>query len=155
MVSCCSTCNSKKNASTKGFVHPYFENFNQYDFVKCSVSIVNLNNVNVINVDFSFSMFGKSNYDIRLSQRLKTLFDNLELSKRYSDYCVELINESLLEWKEDCKLGKDFFLRELNKVLLSRKKQYSNNSFIITFYKEFIKNIESGTITMNEISSIQ
>ena len=100
-------------------------------------------------------MFGKSNYDIRLSQRLKTLFDNLELSKRYSDYCVELINESLLEWKEDCKLGKDFFLRELNKVLLSRKKQYSNNSFIITFYKEFIKNIESGTITMNEISSIQ
>lgn len=155
LVSCCSTCNSKKNSSTEGFVHPYFENFNQYDFVKCSVSIVNLNNINAIHVDFSFALFGQSKYEIRLSQRLKVLFDSLELRKRYSDYCVELINESILEWKLDCKLGKDFFLRQLHKVLLSRKKQYSNNSFIITFYNEFINNIESGRITMNDISSIQ
>lgn len=155
LVSCCSTCNSKKNSSTEGFVHPYFENFNQYDFVKCSVSIVNLNNINAIHVDFSFALFGQSKYEISLSQRLKVLFDSLELRKRYSDYCVELINESILEWKLDCKLGKNFFLRQLHKVLLSRKKQYSNNSFIITFYNEFINNIESGRITMNDISSIQ
>ncbi|HEL0577967.1 TPA: hypothetical protein TU245_000802 [Streptococcus equi subsp. zooepidemicus] len=154
LISCCSTCNSKKNASTHGFTHPYFEKFNEYNFIKCHLKIDNIKGFKVICVDFSFVPFGQSSYEYGLSRRLNELFDILDLNKRYSDYCIELINECILEWKEDCEAGKEFFLGQLKKVLRSRQKQYSNNSFIIAFYQEFIDNIESEKITINDIKNI-
>lgn len=155
LVACCSQCNSKKLDYIEGIVHSYFESFNQYHFIKCNVEVNIINGELFLNVNYMFDSFGVTEYERDLSLRLEKIVERLDLLKRYEDYCIEYIDERLEAWQTDSKVGQNELLHQLNKDMKSAQNSYSINSFIISFYLSFIKNIKLGNITVDDIISLK
>ncbi|SEQ18371.1 HNH endonuclease [Streptococcus equinus] len=156
LVSSCSTCNSKKGATITNLVHPYFDEFNSRKFVSCEIELVCLSSKYHIVTKFNFLSFGNTLEEQRLSQKLQTTFNELELANRYSEYCVPIINENILKWQKELKFrGTQSLVGRLKDDLNALKNQYSNNSCVVPFYESLINSLDNGNISSADFLKIE
>lgn len=154
LVACCSKCNSKKLDFIDGIVHSYFESFNQYHFIKCNVAVKSIGNEFILNVNYVFSPFGKTGYEKDLSERLEKMVERLDLLNRYTIYCENEMLDYVQDWQQDCGEGMDQLLKQLTREMNRVQRSFSVNSYQVSFYRAFIDNIKSGSITLDDILKI-
>ncbi|WP_455451894.1 HNH endonuclease [Streptococcus salivarius] len=162
----CSRCNKKKLAITGEIYHPYFSDFSAVNFISCEILIysqtsskhsVKLGNSNFHNVfRLKYKLVDESSVpDKTLYNKVRVVFEILDLSKRYSEMMTEILDEDLYELQEMLKnTNLENFKGFLKIRIKGKSDSYSNNSCIIPFYLSLLNLLEKSSYFVEIFKSL-
>lgn len=151
----CTKCNRKKSSNVSDIYHPYFSDFSKQRFITCEIiiepgngSYIELGNCHSNNsIYFEYKLVDRDKIsDTVLYDKVKNVFETLELSKKYSEMMIDIFDEEINELTKMLNiLGIDSFLEILCIKKDSRLRRYSWNSCIIPFYLSLINLLQKSS----------
>lgn len=163
----CSKCNKKKSSNVEEIYHPYFTDISEQIYIKCEIEIhpkgrginfINLDNSDLPNILIpKYCLVDKSTVNNKLLyDQIKVVFEELDLSNRYSEMMAEIFDEEINELKEILlNADKEELKNDIERKIRSRSNVYSENSCIIPFYKSLLSFMEKSPSFVNVFNSLQ